>query len=43
LIDWTQPEQNAHVLDWRQRAHEFGIVPADETDESVTPKPSTTR
>ena len=35
MIDWTQPEQNAHVLDWRQRAHEFGIVPADETDESV--------
>ena len=30
LIDWTQPEQNAHVLDWRQRAHEFGIVPADD-------------
>jgi RNA polymerase primary sigma factor len=23
------------VLDWRQRAHEFGIVPADETDENV--------
>ena len=35
LIDWTQPEQNAHVLDWRQRAHEFGIVPADDTDETV--------
>jgi len=35
LIDWTQPDQNAHVLDWRQRAHEFGIVPADESDETV--------
>ena len=35
LIDWTQPDQNAHVLDWRQRAHEFGIVPADDTDETV--------
>jgi RNA polymerase primary sigma factor len=23
------------VLDWRQRAHEFGIVPADDTDETV--------
>ena len=35
LIDWTQPDRNAHVLDWRQRAHEFGIVPADDTDEAV--------
>jgi RNA polymerase primary sigma factor len=35
LIDWTQPDHNAHVLDWRQRAHEFGIVPADDSDETV--------
>ena len=35
LIDWTQPERNAHVLDWRQRAHEFGLQPGDETDEAV--------
>jgi len=35
LIDWTQPDRNAHVLDWRQRAHEFGIVPADDSDETV--------
>ena len=35
LIDWTEPDRNAHVLDWRQRAHEFGIVPGDETDEAV--------
>ena len=35
LIDWSQPERNAHVLDWRQRAHEFGLQPGDETDEAV--------
>jgi RNA polymerase primary sigma factor len=34
LVDWREPERNAHVLDWRGRAHEFGIVPQDETDES---------
>ena len=32
LIDWNEPEQNMHVLDWRERAHEFGIVPGDESD-----------
>ena len=35
LIDWTQPDRNAHLLDWRQRAHEFGILPNDDTDEAV--------
>jgi RNA polymerase primary sigma factor len=30
LVDWRQPERNAHVLDWRGRAHEFGLVPVDE-------------
>src|SRR5688500_1699303 len=39
LIDWTQPDRNAHVLDWRQRAHEFGIVPADDTDEALVLPP----
>jgi RNA polymerase primary sigma factor len=29
LIDWTQPDRNAHLLDWRQRAQEFGIIEAD--------------
>ena len=34
LIDWREPENNAHVLDWRERAHEFGLVPAlDSEDE----------
>src|SRR5437899_5488972 len=30
LVDWRQPERNAHVLDWRERAHEFGLVPVDD-------------
>ena len=40
LIDWTEPEQNMHVLDWRERAHEFGLVPGDDSDHEpvvVTP------
>ena len=31
LIDWTEPDRNAHLLDWRQRAQEFGIIESDET------------
>jgi RNA polymerase primary sigma factor len=30
LVDWHEPERNAHVLGWRGRAHEFGHVPVDE-------------
>src|SRR5215207_7897185 len=26
LIDWTEPAQNARVLDWRQRAEAFGLT-----------------
>ena len=33
LIDWTEPERNAHLLDWRQRAQEFGLLRGEETDE----------
>jgi RNA polymerase primary sigma factor len=33
LIDWREPENNAHVLDWRERAHEFGLVPALDSEE----------
>ena len=33
LIDWQEPESNAHVLDWRERAHEFGLMPVGDTDE----------
>src|SRR5205814_5321335 len=30
LINWHEPEANASVLDWRERAHEFGLVPVDD-------------
>jgi RNA polymerase primary sigma factor len=32
LIDWKDPERSAHVLDWRRRAHEFGLVPIEDPD-----------
>ena len=40
LIDWHDPDRNAHVLDWRQRAHEFGLVPVgDDADDSTAAVP----
>jgi RNA polymerase primary sigma factor len=30
LVDWREPERNAHVLDWRERAHAFGLVPIED-------------
>jgi RNA polymerase primary sigma factor len=30
LVDWHAPERNSRVLDWRSRAHEFGLVPASD-------------
>ena len=30
LVDWREPERNAHVLDWRERAHSFGLVPVED-------------
>jgi RNA polymerase primary sigma factor len=33
LIDWNEPERNMHVLDWRHRAHDFGIMPVEESDD----------
>jgi RNA polymerase primary sigma factor len=27
LIDWQDPERNARILDWRHRAHDFGLLP----------------
>jgi RNA polymerase primary sigma factor len=35
LIDWREPEANADVLDWRRRAHEFGLTATDDGDEST--------
>ena len=39
LVDWNEPEQNMHVLDWRERAHEFGIIPGDESEGGVVVTP----
>src|SRR6185295_10858548 len=25
LIEWNDPSNQVHVLDWRRRAHEFGL------------------
>jgi RNA polymerase primary sigma factor len=33
LVDWEEPERNAHVLDWRERAHRYGLVPIDDHGE----------
>jgi RNA polymerase primary sigma factor len=32
LIDWHEPERNAHLLDWRARAREFGVEPIEPND-----------
>jgi RNA polymerase primary sigma factor len=32
FIDWAEPERNMHLLDWRERAHQFGLVPVDRDD-----------
>ena len=39
LIDWTQPDRNAHVLDWRQRAHEFGLAGGEDAEEAAVLPP----
>jgi RNA polymerase primary sigma factor len=33
LIDWRKPEPNADVLDWRRRAHEFGLSAGDDPED----------
>jgi RNA polymerase primary sigma factor len=33
LVDWREPERNAHVLDWRERAHNFGLLPIEDHGE----------
>jgi RNA polymerase primary sigma factor len=37
LIDWENPETNQHILDWRARAHDFGLIPVDQADTSEMP------
>ena len=35
LIEWNDPSKQAHILDWRHRAQEFGlsVEPRDDSDE----------
>jgi RNA polymerase primary sigma factor len=30
LIDWKDPANQAHILDWRRRTHEFGVGPEED-------------
>ena len=41
LIDWIEPARNARVLDWRDRAQQFGLVPlgADDSLPAVSTSP----
>ncbi len=41
LIDWQEPERNMHVLDWRERAHEFGLgaTPGEDEEEGLVLPP----
>src|SRR4249920_2443603 len=42
LIDWHEPEANAHVLDWRARAQAFGLGSLDQprAEVAVTAEPA---
>src|SRR5215212_10574833 len=40
LIDWIEPDRNARVLDWRERAQQYGLLPVG-GDEDVVPTAST--
>ncbi|HXH07965.1 MAG TPA: sigma-70 family RNA polymerase sigma factor [Vicinamibacterales bacterium] len=39
LIDWADPGRQAELLDWRLRAHEFGLVPVERTRLPLDPHP----
>jgi hypothetical protein len=40
LIDWIEPDRNVRVLDWRERAQQFGLVPVG-PDHDTLPVAST--
>jgi RNA polymerase primary sigma factor len=42
MIDWKDPEHNKHVLDWRGRAHTFGLVPLEDDGEPIDGVSATT-
>ncbi len=33
LINWNDEAQSAQVLDWRARAHQFGLIPLEQSEE----------
>ena len=35
LIDWIEPDRNVRVLDWRERAQQFGLVPVGPDQERL--------
>jgi RNA polymerase primary sigma factor len=35
LIDWVEPERNTRVLDWRDRAQQYGLLPVGVDEESL--------
>src|SRR5262245_57824215 len=39
LIDWNEPARNMHILDWRERAREFGLLPDGGDDAAVVEPP----
>jgi RNA polymerase primary sigma factor len=44
LIDWRDPTRHDHILDWRERAHQFGLNPVEQEDQpprldDMTPSP----
>ncbi len=39
LIDWSDPSKQAHVLDWRHRAQEFGLAVETHDELEDAPKP----
>jgi RNA polymerase primary sigma factor len=41
LIDWNDPARNSHILDWRERAHDFGLVPVTGADADDANNPAT--
>src|SRR5262245_10890480 len=39
LIDWSDPSKQAHVLDWRHRAQEFGLAVETHDELEDAPQP----
>jgi RNA polymerase primary sigma factor len=37
LIEWNDPARQTHVLDWHQRAQEFGLAVGDHEEEEAIP------